>query len=207
MIIFASLALSLHCAAMCGPLACSVLGQRAHLKNRGIWLYNLGRLISYMAAGTLLGTLTAGVGQAWTPLGQGISMVIGFALIMAGLWRLFPKLLPRKFQTSFQFNQKLMTLVSKTPPHYRDFAFGLVTVLLPCMTLTPALAMAAASQSALFGFLFMAAFGIGTIPIMLAATNVPLVIYRKLSPKMTQWLVGLFLLVAGIITFFRDFLH
>jgi len=40
---------------------------------------------------------------------------------------------------------------------------------------------------------------------MVGATNVPLVIYSKVSPNLTRWFVGLFLLAAGIITFIRGF--
>lgn len=207
MIIAFSLSLSLHCSAMCAPLACAALGKRASFHHRGIWLYNLGRLLSYMAAGAALGGLASSAGKLWSPLGQGISLVLGMALLLMGFWRLVPQLRPKHLPLSTRFSQRILGVLRHIPSSLRDFALGLVTVLLPCMTLTPALGIAAASQSAVYGFFFMTAFALGTIPIMLAATNVPLVIYRKVSPSLTRWFVGSFLLVAGIITLIRVFPH
>lgn len=188
---------------MCAPLACAVLGKRAHIRRPGIWLYNLGRFISYVLAGGILGALTGAAGALYSPLGQGISFILGMALILVGLWRLAPNWSPGRFSIPIRFGQNLVQSISRLPSGLRDFTLGLATVVLPCMTLTPALTMAAASQSALYGALFMAAFALGTIPIMLAATNVPLVIYRRIPAFMTRWVVGLFLLGAGIITFIR----
>ena len=102
-----------------------------------------------------------------------------------------------------RFLSTTMSKVSLLPAAFRDFGLGLVTVLLPCMTLTPALAAAAGSGSSLKGLLYMTAFALGTVPIMIGATYMPVVIYRRVPESMARWLVVLFLLIAGVITFIR----
>ena len=89
------------------------------------------------------------------------------------------------------------------PTGVREFALGAITVLLPCMTLTPVLALAATSDTATSGALMLLAFGLGTVPIMVGATYMPLMISRTIPAKLVKLLIAIFFLVAGIITFIR----
>lgn len=93
------------------------------------------------------------------------------------------------------------------PPAARDMALGLLTVLLPCMTLTPALTMAAASGSGPSGAITMLAFALGTWPVMTFASGMPNLILSSLGGKTPRRLGAVFLLVAGFITIFRIMHH
>src|SRR5688572_20382934 len=73
----AGMATSLHCAAMCGPLACAVGCKPAN--------YHLSRLISYTLAGALLG------GVGWTirgyfdgTLSRLVPWLLAVVLVMIG---------------------------------------------------------------------------------------------------------------------------
>ena len=76
-------------------------------------------------------------------------------------------------------------------------------MLLPCMTLTPALTYAAVVGSPIKGALLMLAFSLGTLPTMLSVSLAPMHVYRGLSLKYTKPLTGSFLIMTGIITLLR----
>lgn len=193
---------------MCSPLVCAAMKDRAKLNRSGIWLYNLGRILSYSGAGLILGAGGQWLGGFRPQWGIWLSKILGTIIIIIALtkaWEIvFKKSLWRlntKGATAWLGNR--MSTVAMLPPSIRDLMLGLITVFLPCMTLTPALAAAAGTGSSVKGLLYMAAFALGTVPVMLGATYVPLVIYRKIPEKMARWLVVIFLLLAGIITIIR----
>lgn len=191
---------------MCAPLACAVLGKRAHFRRAGLWLYQTGRLLSYSLAGAFLGWISATLQEVWSSLGQALTWAIGIGLILAGCARLIPWgsvhiPLYRRLQ------QLWLPHLQRIPQALGDFGLGLVTVFLPCMTLSPALAFAATTGSAFQGFLFMFAFALGTLPMMAAATNVPLMFYRRLPHLVVRAVPSVFLLLAGMITIYRAISH
>lgn len=190
---------------MCAPLVCSYMGDRAKLTSSGIWLYNLGRIASYTLAGLVLGGTGEFILNAIPSLGRLITICLGSLLIGAALYKASQLLgLWRSKGNGLKVKLTWVTsFLSRWPRGLRELGFGFVTVLLPCMTLTPVLAMAATSQNHIKGALLMLSFGLGTTPIMLGATYVPLIIYRKLPPFLLSWLVVLFLLAAGIVTITR----
>ncbi len=203
---------SFHCALMCAPLVCALLGPKSHFKNRELWLYNLGRGISYTCMGLFLGTIGLAL-KSWSQsLGVLISWSIGIFLILAALKYWFPTL-----AGYFLKNKTAMNLIGKLPiklfrPNPNSnasgasmFVLGLTTVLLPCMTLTPTLAMAAATQSGVSGALTMLAFFAGTVPAMLLSPGLSATILRKLPVEKARKMGAIFLLLAGIITIWRNY--
>ena len=203
-----SFAASLHCAFMCSPLVCASMGKRAKLNQLGIWLYNFGRVSSYALAGYLLGLggeWLQNLKPSWSSIfTKGLAIII-FAVALNKFWELLGK------RSLFNINLKGLTVrVSKffsalksLPSWLGDFLLGFITVLLPCMTLTPALSAAAGTADPLKGLLYMCAFALGTLPMMLGATYVPLIIYRRIPENLAKWLVVIFLLLTGFITFIR----
>ena len=203
-----SFAASLHCAFMCSPLVCASIGKRAKISKAGIWLYNFGRILSYAGAGFALGAGGEWLNAFRPQWGMWLSKSLGGLIIGVGLLKFLELVSGRRF--SFLSLTSLTSAIGNGfnrlnvfPTVMKDFLLGVFTVVLPCMTLTPALSASAATGSALKGTLYMLAFGLGTLPVMLGATYVPLVIYRKIPEKLAAVLVVVFILVTGIITFIR----
>lgn len=197
-----SFAASIHCAFMCSPLVCAAMGDRAKINQPGIWLYNLGRGFSYISAGIALGAGSQFIDQ-WLPwISPYIFKVLGTLILIIALLKLNFLITGRHLEIPIKISpvlfQKSQSLVRRTPTRIRDFLLGCCTVLLPCMTLSPALLAAAASGSAAFGGMLMFAFYLGTLPTMLAATYVPLIVYRKLPEKTSQWIAVIFLFILSI---------
>ncbi|MFD2145414.1 sulfite exporter TauE/SafE family protein [Mucilaginibacter antarcticus] len=80
---------SVHCVGMCGPLALAI---PSYQNNRWLivfekLLYNFGRIITYSLLGLLIGIIGK---QLWIyGLQQGVSILSGVLIIMAGLSRIF----------------------------------------------------------------------------------------------------------------------
>lgn len=186
---------SLHCAAMCAPLVCAKLGIRSSVFRSSLWLYNAGRFVSYTTAGLFAGGIGKQVSKISVIAGP-LAATIGVAMIVYGLMRIL-----RGGQTALP--DLLVRLLNKTG----DLGLGLLTVLLPCATLTPALIAAAASGEPVRGALIMAGFFAGTLPVMLLAPAFPGMLANQLGGKLPRTLARLagpaFLIFAGAITLAR----
>src|SRR5215216_2882469 len=80
---------SVHCIGMCGPLAFAVpsFHSRWWMVVVDKFVYNAGRVITYTLLGLLIGLLGR---QLWLAgLQQGVSVVSGILVIMAGFSRMF----------------------------------------------------------------------------------------------------------------------
>lgn len=183
---------SLHCVGMCGPIALIVpnAGLKKKIPNSGLripdsnemgirnpefgirnlyptLLYNSGRITTYAAYGLVFGLI--GRSFAWFGWQQKISITLGVLIILA---LLIPKLVSRKnIFTSYSDGMMLKLrgalgkLLFKGNPASL-YGIGLLNGLLPCGMVYLALAGSVATGNALDGSLFMAMFGLGTLPAM-----------------------------------------
>jgi uncharacterized protein len=185
---FAGLAGSLHCLGMCGPL---VLAYSLHAKgaargakpgaaSSGACLryhlaFHAGRLITY----TLMGAAAAGLFQAaelsrfTRPVRQLVWLAGGAVLILAGLAMLKVLPVPRLFagwsqQPGPLFLSRVRNLL-QSPRPVSKIGLGMAAGLLPCGLSWAMVVAAASSQRMADGFCIMAAFGLGTVPALLAA--------------------------------------
>ncbi len=160
---------SLHCVGMCGPLAFALQD-----KSKSRWMmifqklaYNLGRACTYAFLGLLIGLIGK---QFWLAgLQQGISMLSGAIIILVTLPRLLPLF---NFHIPFNnpFQITLNKLLGKAISHKSGhFLVGVLNGFLPCGFVYLALATAINTNSVLQSGLFMFFFGLGTLPLMLAA--------------------------------------
>lgn len=161
---------SVHCIGMCGPLALAV-----PVAKNNWWLivtdkvlYNVGRLLSYSFLGLLIGFIGR---QLWlSGLQQGVSLVSGMLIIMAGLSRLFKiKLVHHPFFASLlqPVNQLLTYALQHRAGH---LVIGMLNGFLPCGFVYLALVGAINTPSPLGAAQYMFWFGAGTFPLMLIAT-------------------------------------
>lgn len=159
---------SLHCVGMCGPIALSMPVK--HLSNQrqniAVLLYNIGRVAGYSTFGLILGLLghqfyIAGF-QQWFSILAGL-MILFFIIqfyILKKTWQ------PQWLQKIYHTVQQLMLhqLNKKTNSSY--FLLGAANSILPCGVVYVAIASALSFSTVSLSVLFMAAFGLGTLPLM-----------------------------------------
>jgi len=150
----AGLLSSIHCAAMCGPLA-AAQGVRAGAAATA--QYAGGRILSYAAAGALAGASGRALFSVTGPLvGALLSAAFAGALLVVAvrLWRA-PRAHP-----PIAIGKRRRPLAARIISAVRPgpFAFGALTALLPCGALWAALALAAGTGGAAAGAAAMLAF-------------------------------------------------
>lgn len=214
-----SLLSSLHCATMCGPLACSVLSGGSRPRTTAL-LYNAGRGVSYIVVGALLAG-AHGYTSAYLPqIGRYLAIATGCLVILIALRMTYsggftPNSTEKKSQTT-SLPAKLLNLLAGVRGSRRSaLTLGILTVALPCMTLTPVLVMAASTPNVFGGMAIMTAFWLGTAPMMIAVTiapaKLPTIMTRLFgartanSRKVIKYLTALFLGLAGVLTILRGF--
>lgn len=161
---------SLHCVGMCGPLAFAIPASQkgwAYIV-ADKFLYNLGRVLSYTTIGFLIGFLGR---QLWiSGLQQGISLVSGLLIILAGFSRILKVSL-----FSSKAASRFLAPVSKAINYAIErgagnFAVGVLNGFLPCGFVYLALIGAVNTASPVSAAAYMFWFGAGTFPLMLLAT-------------------------------------
>ena len=167
----------LHCAAMCGGIATGF--SAASPGHRGWSLAiqtNLGRVAGYVLAGAIVGGIGHGLlgvlGNPW--LGIGLRMLVGVALVLVAL-RLFGRerlfgAMPRPGLRVWSWLAPLQRrlLPANTAP--RRILLGMLWGWLPCGLSLSLLGVAWLQANAVNAALTMAAFGLGTLPVMLPLT-------------------------------------
>lgn len=161
---------SLHCVGMCGPLALSL---PIHQQSKGeqslsILLYQFGRVITYSVLGLIFGLAGRGVYlagfQRWFSIVMGVSI---FLLVMQ-YW-IFRNQTQPSFLTNFYSHvRRLMITTLKGRTTGRFLFFGMANGLLPCAMVYVAIAGALVTTEIAHSVLFMALFGLGTLPAMFA---------------------------------------
>jgi sulfite exporter TauE/SafE len=162
----AGLVTSLHCAGMCGPLACLLAparGDRADPQTIAT-VYHLSRLTGYATLGAIAGALGAvPLGFFGLPAMRILPWVLVAYLIFVAL-RL-GRHLPRLALLA-RAQLQLQGWLRGRPRLHVATVLGAATPLLPCGPLYFLVALAALSGSALRGLEFMLAFGLGTVPLL-----------------------------------------
>ena len=163
---------SLHCIGMCGPLALSLpMSEKAGpAKFFGALLYNMGRVVTYSVFGLVFGLIGKSVAlfgfQQWLSVIMGVLIIffIVFPRAISGKYaqntvsRFFEKI--RGALGGLFFKKKLSSL----------FFIGILNGLLPCGLVYMAVAGAVATGDIPRSILFMAFFGLGTLPAMWSVT-------------------------------------
>ena len=178
---------SVHCAGMCGGIvgalsvAPMVAGRPAALKITpaptpvvNVLAYNAGRIGSYMLAGALAG----GIGQGAQALARlpalqagaywlANLMLAALGLYLMDAWRGLARL-EQGGQIVWRHVQPLLRRIGPLDSPARMLAAGSLWGWLPCGMVYSVLVTAMLSGSALSGALVMLAFGLGTLPMLLA---------------------------------------
>lgn len=173
-----------HCIAMCGGIACALgMGVERGGRRPQLWRwaclagYQLGRVVSYAVAGAAVGTAALVASAPFEREGSRVVMhlfqaalFVLLGLYLTGAWRAPIAAVER---VGLRLWNRLAPLRKRLLPvrhPSQALAFGLLWGWLPCGLVYSALGLALSSGSAPAGAISMFAFGMGTVPAMLAAS-------------------------------------
>jgi sulfite exporter TauE/SafE len=205
-----------HCVGMCGgivgALSLAMPGQKQGPKLTILLGYNTGRITSYVAAGALVG----GIGQL--SLGfmhiQSLQLVLaviaGFMMILMGFylggWNGFLRHVEKAgglvWKRIEPAGRKLLPV--RNPE--QAYLLGLVWGWLPCGLVYSMLIWALGSGGPVDGAMLMLAFGIGTLPNLLATGLLAGQFVRRMQQPRVRMAAGVLLILFGIYTLYRGFI-
>lgn len=198
---------SLHCVGMCGPIALAlpVHHRSTFGKMLGILMYNAGRAITY----SLLGVLFGFVGSALNFGGLQRGLSIGTGLFLLGTVAYSSHWLdqlsaPLPLQKGVQWIKKRLSSLLSRRSFPALFLLGTLNGLLPCGLVYMALISSVALGNPWEGGLFMALFGVGTIPAMSAVAFVKTFISTKFRNQARR-LMPAFVAAVAILLIVRGF--
>lgn len=160
---------SLHCVAMCGPIAMMlpVSNHNPEKKALQVVIYHLGRITAYATIGLMFGLLGSGLYLAGFQ--QWLSIVAGIAMVCIAV-------VPGNFfagynfsRTAYKINGGLKAALGsrlRNRSFQAMFTAGVLNGLLPCGMVYAALFGALAMKSIPAAAGYMALFGLGTVPLM-----------------------------------------
>ncbi|WP_291083681.1 sulfite exporter TauE/SafE family protein [Flavobacterium sp. BFFFF1] len=199
---------SLHCVAMCGPIVLMLPVARNNPERKALQIisYHLGRITTY----TFLGFIFGFFGRALSVAGmqQYLSITAGMVMI---LMVLLPKKTFQKYSLSTPAFRLIGRVKSAMASHLKKQSFfslysiGLLNGFLPCAMVYGALFGALSTQNVLSGMVFMAVFGLGTVPLMSMVNYLYRYItmpirnrLQKLIPY-TMIVMGMLLILRGLV--------
>ncbi len=211
---------TLHCVGMCGGIIGALsLSLPIEIRNNKARLltfvlsYNVGRIISYCIAGLVAGAVgtsvlqSAGFDQGHTVLKYiGVSMMVAIGLYLTG-W--LPQLASVE-KIGIPVWKRLEPLGRKLVPVAslpRALAYGLVWGWLPCGLVYFVLIWALTAGDAVSGALTMLAFGLGTLPTLIAAGFMTSWITRFAHSARARQVVGLLIITMAIGSLFIPMAH
>lgn len=196
---------SFHCVGMCGPVAFLLPVDRENsLRKAGqVSLYHFGRIFSYAFIGLLFGLLGQSVGLFG--LQQQLSILVGVLMIVAIVlpYKKFSKI--NGSGPAFKMVSKIKSALGQNLKKKKTSTFlsvGFLNGFLPCGLVYMAVLGAVASANALQGGLYMALFGLGTVPLMTAAVYLGNYIGTRVRQKIKK-AVPVFIVIIGLLFVIR----
>lgn len=197
---------SAHCVGMCGGIS-GLFAVNANVRSLRQQLpraiaYNLGRVLSYAFLGTAVALLGKGVVGAIPDLAAPVRLASGLLIILVGLqlafnWRILAPL----ESAGARIWQRIAPAARGFIPvetNLQAFGLGLVWGWLPCGLVYSVLLLAATTAEPANGGLVMIAFGLGTMPAMIATGLSASKLAQFMSRKRIG--VGLLIVLLGIAT-------
>ena len=179
---------SMHCVGMCGPLVLSVARSRPALLG-----YHFGRIGVYVVMGLVAGLLGRGVRLAGFQQVFSISLGVVILVVVFGKWRVGMPGLSALVGRLWRWQSQAKFLV-----------LGMANGLLPCGMVYLALAAAVSFAGVGEAAVFMAFFGLGTLPLLLGVSYFGKYIGVSLRGRLRKVLpfvvasVGVLLILRGM---------
>lgn len=196
---------SLHCVGMCSPIALLIPLQRQRKGFRSLQLgaYFIGKTLAYALMGLLFGLVGEGIFIA--EYQQEFSIFAGLLMILMGLFSLLHlrvKGLGNPLLKGFSLLKNALGKQLSKKTLTSSLSIGFLNGFLPCGLVYTALFGALAMGNWWGSMIYMTAFGVGTIPLMLLlillGDFLPLALRRRLN----QWL-PLVVILVGILFILR----
>lgn len=190
-----------HCVAMCGGL-CSLI---CHKKSTKIVLItNIGRVITYVILGTIFAGIIQGASLTLNLATIGIVLrsIMGISLILLGLV-LFMQSKTKFLSFSFELPvwKRASGLLNKLKSKQGSAAYllkGMLWGLIPCGLLYGLLLIAATTNNAISGGLFMLFFGLGTLLPMVLSQKLFRYFQHLIGVKILRTLSAIFIMIIGL---------
>ena len=196
---------SFHCVGMCGPIAFMLPVDRNNTfkKVTQISLYHIGRLLSYSIMGLVFGL----IGKSLNLFGfqQQLSIIIGVVMIIVIL-------IPYKTFNKYNISKPIYKVISKVKYALGSalkkktsdtfLTIGFLNGFLPCGLVYMAVFGAIAGGNAAEGSLYMAFFGLGTIPLMTTAIYFSNFLKGAMRQKI-QKAIPVFVVLIGVLFILR----
>ncbi len=195
---------SVHCAGMCGPIVLALPsgGKRnVFLLNRLI--YNIGRILTYALLGLFFGLI--GQGLSIAGFQRSVSIISGILILLFVFFPGFGIFQIRLDHYTTRFIQTLknrLRILFKRRTYSSQFAIGILNGFLPCGLVYLAIAGALTGGSIIKGASYMAVFGLGTLPMLMAIAFGGKIITFSLRKKLTT-LIPAFMVVLGLLFILR----
>lgn len=194
---------SLHCSAMCGPLAArACLAKRQKVVSP---YFGLARLLTYTFLGFVAGLVSASLFRpVFAGFTHSIAYVFAVVMLVSSILLLLQNTLGNKgpFDAWFRPFKKAtsaMRKLSEKLPFSEPVRMGILTGLLPCGFLYSALMQAAATLHPVHGAAIMAIFAVGTSPALYAGAQMTLMASRGLNKRLAAVLPVVSILLAGMV--------
>lgn len=196
---------SFHCIGMCGPIAFMLPVDRTNTfkKVSQIAIYHVGRLLAYSFIGLIFGL----IGKSLYIFGfqQQLSIAIGILMIAVVL-------IPQTIFNKYNFSKPVYKAISKVKSALGNafkrktadtfLTIGFLNGFLPCGLVYMAVFGAIAGGNAFDGMLYMAIFGLGTIPLMTTAIYFSHFLKGAVRQKI-QKAIPVFVVLIGILFVLR----
>lgn len=197
---------SLHCVAMCGPIAIMLPTNKENSFFISVQSlsYHIGRVVTYAIIGFVIGALAKYITHLfhWQ---QHLSVLAGLFIILMGVF-------PNIKSSNSKFSKHIFRLTSiakiklgltlKKKGFLSFLAIGFFNGWLPCGLVYVAALGALASPSALEGAIYMTSFGLGTIPLLGVAQYFGFLVKSSTLQKLRRYLPVL-LIIIGILFVLR----
>jgi len=196
---------SFHCVGMCGPIAFMLPVDRTNSTRKvfQIFTYHFGRILAYSLIGLFFGLL--GKSLYIFGLQQQLSILIGILMIVVVL-------IPTKTFNKYNFSKPIYKLISKVKSGLGKalkkktadtfLTIGFLNGFLPCGLVYMAIFASFAMESALESSLYMALFGLGTIPLMTSAIYLGKFLNTTVKQRI-QKAIPVFVVVIGLLFILR----
>lgn len=196
---------SFHCVGMCGPIAFLLPVDRKSPVKRVFQMlsYHLGRILMYALLGLVFGV----VGKSLNLFGLQQQLSVGIGVLM-----IIFVVLPTKVVGRYNFSKPIYKAVGKvknamgaalkkkTPGTF--FTIGYLNGLLPCGLVYMAIFGALATGGAWEGSLYMAVFGLGTVPLMTTAIYLGNFLTGKVRQRVLK-AIPVFVVFIGVLFILR----
>lgn len=196
---------SFHCVGMCGPIAFMLPVDRENSAKKvfQIFTYHFGRILAYSIIGLFFGL----VGKSLYIFGLQQQLSIGIGILM-----IVVVLMPTKIFNKYNFSKPIYKLISRVKRALGQafkkktadtfLTIGFLNGFLPCGLVYMAVFASLAMESTLKGSLYMALFGMGTIPLMTSAIYLGKFLNTKVKQRI-QKAIPVFVVVIGILFILR----